>query len=153
MTKHIDLKNRLAKRLDGKKKLVAFTSEMSEDISAYCRKNGIESESELIRQAVVAHIYKEYDDNTLKLVGIKDLKESLTQIKDMLSVLFSYQCLTHLNLLAYHAEIDDEYKGAALSSAELRHEKFFTSFQERLRKDPPFFERILHKYVTGSLDG
>ena len=145
--------NPMTKRLDGKKKLVTLTSRLEEDIRSYCREKGIESESELIRQAIVKYIDGEYDDDTLKLSGLKDIKESLAQIRDMISVLFSYQQLMHLNLLAYHPEIDGELKDAALTSAQNRHEKFFASFRERLRDNPPFFEELLHKYVTGTLDG
>ena len=142
----------MTKRLDGKKKLVSLTSQMEEDIRSYCREKGIESESELIRQAIVSYIDRDYNDNTLKLIGLKDIRESLGQIRDMLSVLYSYQNMMHLNLLAYHPEIAEELKNAAYSSAQNRLDKFFVSFRERLRDDPPFFEKLLHTYITGALD-
>lgn len=141
-----------SKRLDGKKKLIALTAEMEEDIHQYCRDKKIESESELIRQAIVRFIGSEYDDNTLKLSGLKDIREQLSGLHDMVSVLFSYQHMMHLNLLAYHPEIADELKEAAFGSATIRQDKFFASFRDRLRDDPAFFERLLHGYVTGTLD-
>jgi Arc/MetJ-type ribon-helix-helix transcriptional regulator len=140
------------KRLDGKKKLIAFTQEMWDDMRQYCRDKNIESESEFVRQAIVRFIDSEYDDNTLKLSGLKDIREQIALLHDMVSVLFSYQHMMHLNILAYHPEIAEELKAAAFSSAGLRHDKFFASFRDRLRDDPAFFERLLHGYVTGSLD-
>lgn len=142
-----------SKRLDGKKKLVSLTAQMEDDIRRYCRERGIESESELIRQAIAKYLDSEYDDNTLKLLGLKDVRENLSQLRDMVSVLFSYVNLMHLNLLAYHPEITEGLKDAALGSASFRHDKFFTGFRERIRNDPPFFEKLLHTYVTGEMDG
>ena len=142
----------MTKRLDGKKKLISLTSQMEEDIRSYCREKGIESESELIRQAIVSYIDRDYNDNTLKLIGLKDIRESLEQIRDMLSVLYSYQNMMHLNLLAYHPEIAEELKKPAYSSAQNRLDKFFASFRERLKDDPPFFEKLLHAYITGTQD-
>jgi hypothetical protein len=145
-------KSKTPKRLDGKKILVARTARMEKDMRSFCREKGIESENELVRQAIVKYIDGEYDDETLKLSGLKDIKESISQLKDMISVLFSYQHLMHLNLLAYFPEIDESIKDAALSSATVRHERFYAGFQDRLRNDPPFFERLLHKFVTGDLE-
>ncbi len=139
------------KRL-GKKKIVYLTAEISEDIHLYCRENGIKSESELIRQAIVAYIDKDYSDSTLKLSGIKNIKDSLSQIHDMLSVSFSYLNMMHRNVLAYHAPIPDEHKEAAYKSSQVRLDKFNESFRNHLKDEPPFFEMLLHKYVTGSLD-
>ena len=139
------------KRLDGKNKLVALTARQTEDLRLYCRENGIESESELIRQAIVYYIDRDSHDNTLKLSSIKDLRDSIAQLHDMVSVLFTYSHHMHRNLLAYHPEITLEYKDAAFSSAQQRIDRFFSSFQEWLRDDPSFFERLLHKYITGSL--
>jgi hypothetical protein len=132
--------------------LLSLTAEQENDMKAYRVEKGIESEQELIRQAICSLIY-EYDDNTLKLSGLKDLKESIAQMRDMISVLFMYVDLMHLSTLAYHPEIAGELKEAAFSSAGLRHENFFALFKERIRDDPKLFEKILHDYVTGSLDG
>lgn len=141
-----------SKRLDGKKKLVSLTAQMENDIRSYCREKGIENESELIRQAVAKYLDSDYDDNTLKLLGLKDIRESVARLHDMVSVLFSYIHLSNLNTLAYHPEIAPELKDAAMKSATLRHDKFFAGFQERLKEDAPFFERLLHIYVTGAVD-
>ena len=141
----------MSKRL-GIKKIVYLTAEISDDMRLYCRENGIKSESELVRQAVVAYIDKDYSDSTLKLSGIKNIKDSLSQIRDMLSVLFSYLNMMHQNLLAYHAPIEEEHREAAYKSSQARLDKFGESFRARLKDDPPFFEKLLHKFVTGSLD-
>ena len=76
-------KKRTNKRLDGKKKLISFTAQMESDIRLYCRERGIESESELIRQAVVRYLDADYDDNSLKLSGLKDIRESVAQLRDI----------------------------------------------------------------------
>ena len=141
------------KRLDGKQKLLVFTSQMTNDIRAYCRDKGIESESELIRQAVAYYLEREYEEKTLELSALKDVRNNIHQLKDMMSVLFSYIDLMHFNILAYHPELDEQVKEAATSSAKFRLDKFFTLFQRRLRDDPPLFEKLLHKYVSGALDG
>ena len=134
-------------------KLIPLTAQMKEDIHLYCRDHNIDSESELVRQAILAYMDRDYQDNTLKLSSLKDIRENISQIKDMLSIVFNYLDLMHMNLLAYHPEIAEEYKAAASSSAKLRQEKFFSTFRERLKNDPSLFIKILHDYVTGSLDG
>jgi hypothetical protein len=138
-----------SKRL-GKKKIVYLTPEISEDIRLYCRECGIKSESELIRQAVVAYIDKDYSDSTLKLSGIKNIKEALSQTRDMLSIIFNYLNMMHLNLLAYHPPLPEELKDAAYKSSQARLDKFNDSFRNRLKDDPPFFEKILHNFFTES---
>ena len=141
------------RRLDGKKKLVATTAQMTADMRSYCLQKGIESESEFIRQAIAHYIGREFDDNTLALSVLKDTRESLSQLRDMVSILFSYVNFMHLNLIGYHPELPEDVKKSAYASAQNRHDRFFASFQKRLKDDPHFFERILHTYVTGALDG
>jgi hypothetical protein len=141
-------KQPLQKRLDGKKKLIHLASGMEKDLRAFCRDKGIESESELIRQAIAAYIYADYQDDTLKLQGLKDLREQIAELRDMLDVTFKYLRLMHINTLAYHPELDQELSAAALKSAQVRHTRFFSSFQESLKSDPPFFERLLHRYYS-----
>lgn len=141
------------KRLDGKKKLVRLTGEMEKDLRAFCQDKGIESESELIRHAIARFIYADYTDETLKLQGVKNVREKVEELRDMIDILFRYIRLMHINLLAYHAELDTELVDAAFSSAQNRHGKFFNALQESLKNDPPFFERLLHKYFSGESDG
>lgn len=145
------MKKRL-KRLDGKQKLIAFTAQQTDDIKQYCRNYGIDSENELIRQAVVYFIDRNNSDNTLKLSSLKDVKDSLSEIHDMIAVVFTYLHHMHANLLAYHPEINIEFKETAFSSAEQRIAKFYISLQERLKEDPAFFEKLLHRYISGSLE-
>jgi Arc/MetJ-type ribon-helix-helix transcriptional regulator len=142
------------KRLDGKKKLVSLPSSLEKEMREYCREKHIESESELIRQAIARYITPEdYRDETLKLQGLRDLRKLCEEIRDMLSVTFSYLKLMHTSLLAYNPEIDGELADAAFKSAAMRHGRFFRSFQESLKQDPPFFEHLLHTYFTGGDDG
>jgi hypothetical protein len=136
------------KRLDGKKKLVRLTARMEKDLRSFCRDKGVESESELVRQAIAGYIYADYRDETLKLQGLKDIREKIAGLHDMFDILFRYVRLMHINMLAYNAEIDPELSAAALKSATDRHARFFSSFQESLKSDPPFFERLLHRYFT-----
>jgi len=136
------------KRLDGKKKLVPFTSRMEADMRSFCRDKGIENESELIRQAIGKYIYADYKDDTLKLQGLKQVQKELTEIRDMVSIIFSYIRLMHINTLAYHPEIDTQFADAAFASANVRHDKFFNAFQNSLKNDPSFFERLLHGFYT-----
>ena len=145
-----------SKRLDGKKKLTALTSKMEADLRSFCRDKGIESESELVRQAIAKYIYADYRDETLKLQGLKQTHELLAELKDMIDITFKYIRLMHINILAYHPEIDPkntELVEAAFASANFRHDKFFNSFQDSLKNDPPFFERLLHKYYSGENNG
>jgi hypothetical protein len=144
------------KRLDGKKKLIPFTKRMETDMRDFCRHKGIESESELIRQAVAKYIDADYKDETLKLQGLKQLQEKITELRDMIDILFNYVRLMHINTLAYHPEIDvkdEQLVNAAFASATIRHNKFFDAFQDSLKNNPPFFERLLHKYYSGESDG
>jgi len=137
------------KRLDGKKKLVTLTSRMEADIRSFCRDKGIESESELVRQAISKYIYADYKDETLKLQGLKQTQEKIAELRDMINIIFSYIRLMHINILAYHPEIDTQFADAAFASANNRHDKFFNVFQDFLKNDPPFFERLLHKFYSG----
>ncbi|MDR0730418.1 MAG: ribbon-helix-helix protein, CopG family [Treponema sp.] len=142
-----------AKRLDGKKKLVSLSAELEEGIRAFCRDRGVESESELIRQAVAKYIYADYTDETLKLQGLSDIRKKIEELRDMIDITFRYVRLMHINLLAYQPEIDAELADAALGSAAARHEKFFSAFTDSFRNDPPFFERLLHTYFQGDPHG
>jgi hypothetical protein len=153
MEKRKPKKRPAAKRLDGKKKLVLLTREMEADLRSYCRDRGIESESELIRQAIGRYIYADYRDETLKLQGIAGVLRLLEEARDMNDVLFRYLRLTHINLLAYHPEIDPALADAAFRSATGRHEKFFNSFRDSLKNDPSLFERLLSGYFTEAPDG
>jgi hypothetical protein len=141
-----------SKRLDGKKKLITLTSRMEADMRSFCRDKGVESKSELVRHAIAQYIYADYADETLKLQGLKRLREQLAELRDMADITFSYIRLMHVSTLAYHPAIDPAFADAAFSSATERHAKFFEAFQENLKNNPPFFERLLHKYYPGDAD-
>jgi hypothetical protein len=145
--------SKTVKRLDGKKKLVSLTARMEADMRAFRRDRGVESESELIRQAIAAYIYADYRDDTLKLRGLMNLEKAVSTLRDMVDILFRYTRLAHINLLAYNPEIDPGLADAAFRSATGRHDRFFEAFRDSLKNDPPFFERLLHNYFTGDSDG
>ena len=136
------------KRLDGKSKVFFYTKKMEADVQAFIRDKNIESENELIRHAISNYIYADYAEDTLKLQGIKKIQDQIIEIKDMIDVTFKFLNLFHISMLAYHPDIDLTQVDAAYNSAKRRHEKFLISFQESLRRDPPFFERLLHKYFS-----
>jgi Arc/MetJ-type ribon-helix-helix transcriptional regulator len=140
------------RRLDGRKKNILLTDEMDKDLRRYCADRGIESQSELIRQAIAKYIYADYKDETLKLQGINELKRLAEQLRDMLDVLFKYMRTANIGSLAYHPEIDPELADAAFRSAAARHKKMFEAFQDSLKNDPPFFEMLLHKFYRGDAD-
>ena len=136
------------KRLDGKGKLLTFTKKLELDMRTFCRDKGIESESELIRQAIAKYIYADYQDETLKLQGLKITQDQLTELKDMINIVFSYIIIMHKNMLAYHQELSPQVTDAAFVSANTRHEKVFNVFHDSFKNDPPLFERLLHKYYS-----
>jgi len=120
---------------------------------SFCRDKGIESENELIRQAIGKYIYSDYQDETLKLQGINQLQNKVTELRDMLEIIFSYLIKTHINLLAYHPELDPTVKDSALASATNRHDKLMLSFQDGLKNNPSLFERLLHTFFSEDSNG
>lgn len=141
-------KTNSAKRLDGKSKLIVFTKKMEEDMRTFLRDKNIESESELIRQAIGNYIYADYTEDTFKLQGMKKIQDQITELKDMLDIVFKYLEKFHISMLAYHPEIDSALAESAYLSATSRHDRFFNKLQISMRHDPPFFERLLHKYYS-----
>ena len=136
------------KRLDGKNMCLALTKKLEFDIRSFCRDKGIESESELVRQAIANYIYTDYKDETLKLQGLKHLQEKVAELRDMLEITFSYIQILHKDNLAYHPDIDTQFADAAFNSANNRYNKIFNVFQDSFKNNPPMFERLLHKYYT-----
>lgn len=141
------------KRLDGKKKLVALTAKLESDLRHFQREKNVESESELIRQAIGSYIYSDYSEDTLKLQGMKKIQDQIAELRDMIDIVFKYMVRFHVSMLAYHPEIDPQLVDAAYQSAMHRHEKFFNALQESMRRDPPLFERLLHGYYSEEKKG
>jgi len=147
------MKNNGKQRLDGKKILVRLTGKLESDMRSFQRDKNIESENELVRQAIGNYIYSDYADETLKLQGMKKIGEQITELRDMIDIVFKYMVRFHISMLVYHPEIDPQFVDAAYQSAMHRHEKFFNSLQASLKNDPPLFERLLHKYYSEKKDG
>ena len=120
---------------------------------SFCRDKGLESEAELIRQAIARYIYADCADDTLKLQGLRRLQEQAAELRDMVDIFFNYVRLMHVSTLAYHPAIDPALADAAFASANDRHSKFFEAFRDSLRNDPPFFERLLHTFYSEAPDG
>lgn len=126
---------------------------MERDMYDYCKRNRVENESDFIRHAIARFLEADYDDKTLLLSELKNLRRDTQNLRDMVQVIFSYLRKTHVNLLAYHPEIEAGFADAALKSAAARHDKFFSAFKNGLRQEPSFFEGLLHSFVSGDLDG
>jgi hypothetical protein len=141
------------KRLDGKKLCLALTSKLEADMRSFRRDKNIESEAELIRRAVADYIYADYSEDTLKLQGMKKIQDQLAELRDMLDITFKYLNYFNINFLVYHPEIDPQLADAAFNSATARNDRFFNKFQDSLKDDPPFFERLLHKYYSEDKNG
>ena len=153
MKKVIQKKTIQEKIFDGKRKQVSVTSEMEAEISAFMAKHRVESESALIREAIAAYLQKDFNDAALVLNALKDLGERQKKLNDMLNIIFSYLKRMHEHILVYNAPVDGTLKEAALDSAHERHASFFTFFQNVLKDDPPFFERLLHDYYSEGGNG
>jgi metal-responsive CopG/Arc/MetJ family transcriptional regulator len=138
----------ISKRMYPVKKLLSLSAEQDDKLRAYKRERGIESESELIRQAVIKYIEPDYGEETLKLSGIKDIQKDIRRLNDMLSLMFIYMRKMNESFFAYHPEIDDTLKSAALQSAKIRNDRFFESFKMNIQQDSSFFEQLLHTYFT-----
>ena len=141
------------KRLDGKNICLSLTKKLEVDMRLFCRDKGIDSQNELIRQALAKFIYSDCDDQTMNLQGLKQIQENIAELRDMINILFGYTRILHIYNLAYHPEIGKENSAAALASANNRHEQIFNVFQDGLKNDPPFFERLLHKYYQEDNNG
>jgi hypothetical protein len=137
------------KRLNGKKKLIAFDANMEARIKLYCAENNVESESEFIRHAIASFFENNVRDETLQLKALRDCRRRIGELRDMITVIFSYLRRMHESILGYHPEIPEEMKDAAFQSAQRRNERFFDAFKAGLASDPPFFEGLLHDYFTG----
>jgi len=77
----------------------------------------------------------------------------ITELRDMVDIFFNYVRLMHINILAYLPEIDPKLADAAFASATNRHNKFWDAFQDSLKNNPSFFERLLHKFYSGDDNG
>jgi adenine-specific DNA methylase len=61
-----------------RKKLIGFTDKMAADMRSFCRDKNIESESELVRQAVAKYIYTDYNDKAVNRHVMKQFQEILS---------------------------------------------------------------------------
>jgi len=135
-------------RLDGKKKLVALTKTMELDMRSFQRDKNIESENELIRQAIGNYIYSDYTDETLKLQGMKNIQTKIDEMRDMIDILFRFLERVHVSLLAYHPELDQQVVDSAFISATHRNDKVIKALRGSLKNDPPFLDRLLSTFFT-----
>lgn len=134
------------------RKCYIIADELDKNIKAHCLENNIESESEFVRYALTRFFDRSASSENLLFDTVKTLKARIGELEKMNTIIFSYLQKMHLNLLVYHAEIDEEYKDAAFHSAKNRNERFFNNFKSSLKDDPAFFEGLLHDYFTGGDD-
>jgi len=76
-------------RLDGKKKLVSFNAKMEKDMNLYCRRCGIKSASELIREAVAAYIYATPNQRAVNLQNMGELCVRIESLENTLNRIFN----------------------------------------------------------------
>jgi len=142
------MKNNNKQRLDGKKILIRLTSRLESDMRSFQRDKNIESENELIRQAIGNFIYSDYTDETFKLQGIKKAQGQIEELRDMIDILFKYLERVHISLLAYHPDLDPQVVDSAFLSATHRNDKVIKSLRGSLKNDPSFLVRLLSTYYT-----
>lgn len=131
-----------------KRKIFLLPVDMVSGMKTFCRDNKIDSEAELVRAAIAHYLDRSYSEETLKMQGVHALINKVETLSDMLDAMFKYIYKMHTNILGYLPEIDAELKDAAYKSAAFRHEKFFNVFQNSLKQDPPFFEKLLSRFYT-----
>jgi Arc/MetJ-type ribon-helix-helix transcriptional regulator len=118
-------------------------------MKTFMAEHDIANKSDLIRVAVEKYLEPaDYNDATLALKGMRDTQAKLNEVRDMVDVSFRYLKGMHENLLAYHPDIQDEIAEPALKSASLRQKKFMDYFRTEIRREPAFFEYLLHTYYT-----
>jgi Arc/MetJ-type ribon-helix-helix transcriptional regulator len=121
---------------------------LDRELDLYCSSRHIRSKSDLVREAVRYYVEPDVKDETLRLIGIKDMQIKLQKLIDAQQVIFSFLVSMHKNNLCYHPEIPDSLKPEASASAGARFDTFYNSFQNSIKNDMPFFERILHQYFS-----
>ncbi|MDR0684691.1 MAG: ribbon-helix-helix domain-containing protein [Spirochaetaceae bacterium] len=136
---------RLMKR---KHKSFRLPEELEHELDLYCGVHNIKSQSDLICEAIRYYIKPDIEDETLRLIGIKDMQVKLQKVIDAQQIIFNFLIFMYKNNLCYHPEIPESLKNEASMSAKSRFDTFFNSFQESLKNDVPFFERILHQYFS-----
>jgi predicted DNA-binding protein len=122
--------------------------DLDRELDLYCSSHNIKSKSGLIRAAIRYYIEPDVKDETLRLAGIRDMQIKLQKLLDTQQIVFNFLVSMHKNNLCYHPEIPEQLKHGASVSAAGRFNKFFDSFQNSLKNDVSFFERILHRYFS-----
>jgi Arc/MetJ-type ribon-helix-helix transcriptional regulator len=139
-----------------KEKIIALRlpQHLEKNLSLYCEAKGVKNKSDLLRAALSCYIEPDVKDETLRLIGIKDMQEKLRKISDEMQIMFDFLVSAHKNTLAYHPEIPESLKAEASVSANRRFDVFFNSFQRALKDgQPSMFERILHRYFSEGANG
>ena len=138
-----------AQRMTKKKhKSFRLSEELERELDLYCSSRQIKSQSDLICEAIRYYVEPDVKDETLRLIGIKDMQVKLQKAIDMLQVMFNFLISMYKNNLCYHPEIPESLKREAFMSASKRFDIFYDFFQKSLKDDAPFFERILHQYFS-----
>jgi hypothetical protein len=120
-----------------------ITQEVLQQIEYYCAKHGIKNKSEFYRFAISLALKPDVEDPELVFSSLKQVHDTLHTIERQQEILFSFIGFLGRYFLTYHAEIPEELKYAAGTSAIQRYEKLFTKFQESLKNSPSMFESLL----------
>jgi len=76
------------KRLDGKGKLVRLTAAMEKDMKVFCKKRGIKSENELVREAIAAYIYTDPNSTALNVYSMEELCRKIDMVQSSFNRVF-----------------------------------------------------------------
>ena len=120
-----------------------LTTDQKKEIDAYCSRHKVESRSDFFRFAIAQILKPEIEDPDLVFASLKQLHDKMNSIEKQQEILFSFMSFLARYFLSYHAEIPEELKESAASSAMERYEKVFKSFQANLKNTPSMFESLL----------
>jgi hypothetical protein len=125
---------------------VKTTIEFEKQIDAYCARHNIQDRASFYRFAASQLLKPDVEDPELVFSSLKHLHDTLHKISRQQEILFSFTGFFFRNLLAYHPEIPNEVKDAAVKSAYDRYERAFKSYQDNLKNTPAMFESLLADY-------
>ncbi|HOU39423.1 MAG TPA: hypothetical protein PK786_10070 [Treponemataceae bacterium] len=120
-----------------------ISRELDKQVEAYCLKHKIQNRSAFYRFAISQVLKPEIEDPDLVFASLKQLHDKMNSIEKQQEILFSFMSFLARYFLSYHAEIPEELKESAASSAMERYDKVFKSFQANLKNTPSMFESLL----------
>ena len=107
------MKTPKTKKSGGKRKRflsLRLPEELESALDLYCSGHNIKSKSDLVREAVMYYVEPDVKDETLRLIGIKDMQIKLQKVIDGQQVIFKFLFTLYKNILAYLPEIPEQLK-------------------------------------------